>query len=55
MEVPQAEQIHLLNKKIMMDKTDFNATTTTMLMDGNHITFVDTVACISQYVSHFFL
>ena len=25
-----------------------------MLMDRNHITFSDAVACISQYVSHFF-
>ena len=54
MEVPQAEQIHLLHHKIMMDKADFNATTIAMLMDRNHITFADAVACISQYVSHFF-
>ena len=54
MEVPQAEQIHLLCEKIMTDKADFNATTITMLMDGNHVTFVDVVAHISQYVSHFF-
>ena len=53
-EVPQAEQIHLLHKKIMMDKADFNAATITTLMDGNHITFVDAVACALQYVSHFF-
>ena len=54
MEVPQAEQIRLLHKKIMTDKADLNATTITTLMDGNHITFVDAVAHISQYVSHFF-
>ena len=54
MEVPQAEQIRLLHEKIMMDKADFNATTITMLMDGNHVTFMDAVACVSQYVSHFF-
>ena len=54
MEVPQAEQIHLLHEKIMTDKADFNAATITMLMDRNHITFADAVACISQYVSHFF-
>ena len=51
-EVPQAEQICLLCEKIMMDKADFNATTITTLMDGNHITFADAVAHISQYVSH---
>ena len=53
-EVPQVEQICLLHEKIMKDKADFNGATITMLMDGNHITFVDAVACISQYVSHFF-
>ena len=53
-EVPQAEQIRLLCEKIMTDKADFNAATITMLMDGNHITFADAVAHISQYVSHFF-
>ena len=25
-----------------------------MLMDENHITFADAVACVLQYVSHFF-
>ena len=52
--VPQAEQIRLLCEKILMDKADFNATVLTTLMDGNHATFADAVACISQYVSHFF-
>ena len=50
MEVPQAEQIRLLRKKIMTDKADFNAATITMLMDGNDVTFVDAVARVSQYV-----
>ena len=54
MEVPQAEQIRLLHEKIMMDKADINATTITMLMDGNHVTFADAVARVLQYVSHFF-
>ena len=53
-EVPQAEQIHLLYKKIMMDKADFNATIITTRMDKNHVTFADPVAHVSQYVSHFF-
>ena len=30
-----------------MDKADFNATTITTLMDGNHATFADTVAHVS--------
>ena len=38
----------------MMDKADFNATTITMLMDGNHVAFADVVAHVSQYVSHYF-
>ena len=49
MEVPQAEQIHLLCEKIMTDKADFNAATITVLMDGNNVTFVDAVAHVSQY------
>ena len=53
-EVPQAEQIRLLREKIMTDMVDFNAATISTLMDGNHITFEDAVACILQYVSHFF-
>ena len=54
MEVPQAQQIHLLSEKIMMDKADFNVATITTLMDGNHVTFADAVARVLQYVSHFF-
>ena len=38
----------------MTDKADFKAATITTLMDGNHVTFEDAVACVSQYVSHFF-
>ena len=53
-EVPQAEQICLLCEKIMTDKADFNATTITTLMDRNHVTFVDVVTGVSQYVSQFF-
>ena len=53
-EVPQAEQIRLLREKIMMDKADFNAAAITTLMDGNHVTFADTVARVLQYMSHFF-
>ena len=53
-EVPQAEQICLLHEKILMDKADFNAAIITTLMDGNHATFPDVVARVSQYVSHFF-
>ena len=53
-EVPQAEQICLLREKILMDKADFNAAAITTLMDRNHATFADAVACISQYISHFF-
>ena len=37
-----------------MDKADFNAATISMLMDGNHVTFADVVAHVSQYGSHFF-
>ena len=37
-----------------MDKADFNATIITTLMDGDHATFADAVAHVSQYVSHFF-
>ena len=37
-----------------MDKADFNAAVITTLMDGNHATFAGAVACVSQYVSHFF-
>ena len=53
-EIPQAKQIRLLHEKIMMDKADFNSAAITMLMDGNHVTFADAVAHVSQYVSHFF-
>ena len=53
-EVTQAEQICLLHEKIIMDKADFYATTITRLVERNHDTFVDAVAHISQYVSHFF-
>ena len=53
-EVPQAEQIHLLREKIMTHKADFNAAAITTLMDGNHLTFADAIAHVSQYVSHFF-
>ena len=53
-EVPQAEQIRLLREKIMMDKADFNAVAITTLMDGNHLTFADAIARVSQYVSHIF-
>ena len=52
--VPQAEQIHLLHEKILTDKADFNAAIIMTLMDGNHATFADAVARVSQYVSHFF-
>ena len=38
----------------MTDKEDFNAATITTLVDGNHVTFADAVACVSEYVSHFF-
>ena len=53
-EVPQAEQIHLPCEKILMDKADFNAAVIMTLMDGNHATFADAAAHVSQYVSHFF-
>ena len=53
-EVPQGEQILLQHEKILMNKADFNAAIITTLMDGNHAAFADAVACISQYVSHFF-
>ena len=49
-EVPPAERIHLLCKMIMTDKADFNAATITTLLDGNHVTFADAVARVSQYV-----
>ena len=48
------DQIHLLHEKILMDKVDFNSAIITTLMDGNHATFADAVARISQYVSQFF-
>ena len=38
----------------MTDKADFNAAAITTLMDGNHLTFADAIARVSQYVSHFF-
>ena len=53
-EVPQVEQICFLCEKIVMDKADFNAAIIMTLMDGNHATFANTVAHISQYLSHFF-
>ena len=53
-EVSQAEQIRLLHEKILMDKVDFNTAIIATLMDGNHATFTDMVAHVSQYVSHFF-
>ena len=52
--IPEAEQIQLLHEKIKTDKADFNAAIVTSLMDGTLMTYADAVACVSQYVSHFF-
>ena len=53
-EVPQAEQIRLLCKKIHTKKADFNAAVVTTLIDGTHATFAEAVTHVSQYVSHVF-
>ena len=44
-------RVRILHEKIFMDNADFNATAITTLMDGNHATFADAVAHISQYVA----